>query len=168
MSRASQDDTLGGLPAFQKYWPNGRGRPPFSFFFGRPPSSPAGQPLHGETASVINPGLAFDIGANTGQDTAALLARGLRVVAVEANPKLCADMRARFADAISDGRLVIIDKAISGRKTVTFYVNSADSGWGTTSASYAARGVALAGKLEQIEVETTTMTEIIRAHGSPL
>ncbi len=116
---------------------------------------------------MTDPDLAFDIGANTGQDTAALLARGLRVVAVEANPKLCADMRARFADAIGDGRLVIIDKAISGRKTVTFYVNSADSGWGTTSASYAGRGVAMAGKLEQIEVETTTLPEIIRAHGSP-
>ena len=116
---------------------------------------------------MMNSGLAFDIGANTGQDTAALLARGLRVVAVEANPKLCANMRARFADAIGDGRLVIIDKAISGRKTVTFYVNSADSGWGTTSASYAGRGAAMAGKLEQIEVETTTLTEIIRAHGSP-
>jgi FkbM family methyltransferase len=116
---------------------------------------------------MIDPDLAFDIGANTGQDTAALLARGLRVVAVEANPKLCANMRARFADAIGDGRLVIIDKAISGRKTVTFYVNSADSGWGTTSASYAGRGAAMAGKLEQIEVETTTLTEIIRAHGSP-
>jgi FkbM family methyltransferase len=38
--------------------------------------------------------LVFDIGANTGQDTAALLSRGLRVVAIEANPKLCADLRA--------------------------------------------------------------------------
>jgi FkbM family methyltransferase len=40
--------------------------------------------------------LVFDIGANTGQDTAALLSRGLRAVAIEANPKLCADLRARL------------------------------------------------------------------------
>ena len=64
---------------------------------------------------MIDSGLVFDVGANTGEDTAAFLARGLRVVAVEANPKLCADMRARFADEISDGRLVVVDKAISGR-----------------------------------------------------
>jgi 16S rRNA A1518/A1519 N6-dimethyltransferase RsmA/KsgA/DIM1 with predicted DNA glycosylase/AP lyase activity len=38
--------------------------------------------------------LVFDISANTGQDTAALLSRGLRVVAIEDNPKLCADLRA--------------------------------------------------------------------------
>jgi 16S rRNA A1518/A1519 N6-dimethyltransferase RsmA/KsgA/DIM1 with predicted DNA glycosylase/AP lyase activity len=39
--------------------------------------------------------LVFGIGANTGQDTAALLSRALRVAAIEANPKLCADLRAR-------------------------------------------------------------------------
>jgi hypothetical protein len=87
-----------------------------------------------EHRRVTDTNLVFDIGANTGQDTAALLARGLHVVAVEATPKLCADLRVRFADEISNGRLVIIDKAISGRKTVTLYVNAADSGWGTTSA----------------------------------
>jgi FkbM family methyltransferase len=111
--------------------------------------------------------LVFDIGANTGQDTAALLARGLRVVAVEANPKLCADMRERFAAEIGAGRLVIIDKAISGRKTVTLYVNMGDSGLGATMPDHGARGMALAGDLEEIEVETITVPEIIRAHGMP-
>jgi FkbM family methyltransferase len=123
--------------------------------------------LDGLRTVAIHNNLAFDVGANTGQDTEALLARGFRVVAIEANPKLCADLRARFTDKINDGRLVIVDKAISGRKRVTFYVNSADSGWGTTLASYAARGETLAGTIEKIEVETTTLTEIIREHGSP-
>jgi FkbM family methyltransferase len=116
---------------------------------------------------MTDSGLAFDIGANTGQDTAALLARGLRVVAVEANPKLCAGMRTRFADEISDGRLVIVDKAVSGRKTVTLYVNAADSGLGATMPDYGARAMALAGDLKEIEVETITIPEIIRAHGVP-
>jgi FkbM family methyltransferase len=116
---------------------------------------------------MLSPDLVFDIGANTGQDTAALLARGLRVVAVEANPKLCAGMRERFATEIGTGRLVIIDKAISGRKTVTLYMNTADSGWGTTKPDYAGRGMAFAGDRDEIEVETTTLTEIIRAHGVP-
>jgi FkbM family methyltransferase len=116
---------------------------------------------------MIDNNLTFDIGANTGQDTEKLLARDLRVVAVEANPKLCAGLRARFSDEIDAGRLVSIDKAISGRKTVTFYVNSADSGWGTTLASYAERGQKLTGTIQKMEVETTTLTEIIREHGSP-
>jgi FkbM family methyltransferase len=95
--------------------------------------------------------LAFDVGANTGQDTAALLARGFRVVAVEANPRLCVELRERFAAEIAEGRLTIVDKAISGRKKVTFYVNSADSGWGTTLAKYAARGESVAGTIEEID-----------------
>jgi FkbM family methyltransferase len=98
---------------------------------------------------------------------AARLARGLRVVAGEANPKLCADMRKRFAAEIGAGRLVIIDRAISGRKTVTLFVNTADSGLGTTMPDYAARGMALTGDLKEIEVETITIPEIIRAHGVP-
>ncbi len=116
---------------------------------------------------MIDSRLVFDVGANTGKDTATFLARGLRVVAVEANPKLCAQIRKRFATEISDGRLVIVDKAISGRKTVILHLNSADSAWGEISPSYAARGQAVAGKIERIEVETTTLTEIIRTHGSP-
>jgi FkbM family methyltransferase len=116
---------------------------------------------------MIDSGLVFDVGAKSGQDTAAFLARGLRVVAIEANLKLCAEMRKRFAAEIIDGRLVIVDKAISGLKTVILHLNSADSGWGAASASYAARGQAVAGKIERIEVETTTLTEIIRTHGSP-
>jgi FkbM family methyltransferase len=116
---------------------------------------------------MINPGLAFDIGANTGQDTAALLARGLRVVAVEANPRRCADMRERFAAEIGAGRLVIIDKAISGRKTVTLRVDSADSARGPVRLDHAARGMALPGDVDEIEVESTTLAEMIRAHGVP-
>jgi hypothetical protein len=154
MSRTSRDNTSGGLWAFQKYWPHGRGR--LAFSFPRPPSSPARLSPGGEAVSIINSGLAFDIGANGGQDTAALLARGLRVVAVEANPRLCVDMRERFAAEIGAGRLVIIEKAISGRKTVTLRVNSADSARGATRLDYAARGMALPGDLDEIEVETIT------------
>jgi FkbM family methyltransferase len=116
---------------------------------------------------MIDSGLVFDVGANSGQDTAAFLARGLRVVAIEANLKLCAEMQKRFAAEINAGRLVIVGKAISGLRTVILHLNSADSCWGAASASYAARGQAVAGKIERIEVETTTLTEIIRTHGSP-
>src|SRR6202035_5467511 len=50
---------------------------------------------HPHIHALTDTNLVFDIGANTGQDTAALLSRGLRAVAIQANPKLCADLRAR-------------------------------------------------------------------------
>ena len=43
--------------------------------------------------------LVFDIGMHNGDDTAYYLSRGYRVLAVEANPSLCASARERFAHA---------------------------------------------------------------------
>jgi hypothetical protein len=57
-------------------------------------------------------GLIFDVGANNGDDTAAYLARGFRVIAVEANPFLCEDLHKRFANDINLGRAVVVNKAI--------------------------------------------------------
>ena len=49
------------------------------------------------------PRLVFDIGANNGDDAAEYLKRGWKVVAVEANPSLCADLRARFLRTAPSG-----------------------------------------------------------------
>ena len=49
--------------------------------------------------------LIIDIGTNNGDDTAYYLEKGFNVVAVEANPSLCATLASRFAAEIRDGRL---------------------------------------------------------------
>lgn len=51
--------------------------------------------------------LVLDIGMHRGADTEWCLAKGFRVVAVEANPALVKDVTERFADAIAAGRLII-------------------------------------------------------------
>ncbi len=57
--------------------------------------------------------LIFDIGMHTAQDTRFYLAKGFRVVAVEANPRLCRRIRRQFRVPIADGRLVVVEAAIS-------------------------------------------------------
>jgi FkbM family methyltransferase len=52
--------------------------------------------------------LVFDIGANNGDDADAYLKRGRKVIAVEANPDLCAGLRGRFAAEITSGQLVLV------------------------------------------------------------
>jgi FkbM family methyltransferase len=111
--------------------------------------------------------LVFDIGANNGDDADAYLKRGRKVVAVEANPDLCAGLRERFAAEIASGRFVLVEKAISRRPRVTLYVNTSDHGWGTILLSYAEHGRKLRGELRPIEVETTTVIDLIREHGVP-
>jgi FkbM family methyltransferase len=111
--------------------------------------------------------LVFDIGANNGDDTAEYLKHGCKVVAVEANPDLCKAIRARFVNQIDAGQLVLIDKAISRNPKVTLYINTSDHGWGTTLPSYAERARKLGGSVVEVEVETVTVIDLIRAYGVP-
>jgi FkbM family methyltransferase len=116
---------------------------------------------------MIEKRLVFDIGANNGHDAAVYLEHGCKVVAVEANPDLCAELRQRFAAEIASGQFVLVDKAISRRRRVTFYINTSDHEWGTILPSYAEHGRKLRGELRAVEVETTTVIDLIREHGVP-
>lgn len=59
------------------------------------------------------PNLVLDVGMHNGDDTAYYLASGYDVVAVEANPTLCASARDRFAPEIAAGRLSIRNVGIA-------------------------------------------------------
>ena len=59
-----------------------------------------------------NRDLIFDIGSNNGDDIPYYLFKARQVVAIEANPTLCDQIRARFAQQIRDGRLVVENVAL--------------------------------------------------------
>src|SRR4051812_4245839 len=60
---------------------------------------------------------------HNGDDSEYYLAKGYRVVAVEANPLLCAEAEQRFADEIAAGRMRLLNLAISDSVGVAeFYV----------------------------------------------
>ena len=54
--------------------------------------------------------LIFDIGMHVGQDTAFYLAKGFRVIAVEANPLLVRDAEKHFKNQIETGQLTILNR----------------------------------------------------------
>lgn len=70
-------------------------------------------------------GLAFDVGANNGDDTFYYLQRGMRVVAIEANPSLVQRMNERFPEEIKSGRLTVLNFAIvrDVRSWTDFFIN---------------------------------------------
>jgi FkbM family methyltransferase len=109
-------------------------------------------------------GLVFDIGFNNGDDTAHYLARGFRVVAVEANPDLVKAGQARFADAIKDGRLELIGAALSETSggNVPFYVNAFDG----RSSCIPEAGM-LGGSFHVISVPTVTIGDLFARFGTP-
>ena len=59
----------------------------------------------------------FDVGFNDGLDTASFLAQGFRVVAVEANAGLVLEFSQKepFSSALADGRLVLLNVAITNQ-----------------------------------------------------
>ena len=56
-------------------------------------------------ADTAEPSVIYDFGMNNGDDVAYYLLKGHRVVGVEANSDLCAEVEERFAREIETGRL---------------------------------------------------------------
>ena len=73
---------------------------------------------------VMEKDLVYDVGLHKGEDTEYYLKKGFRVIAIEANPQLISECKARFREAIALGRLQIVEGAIapaSAGNTVIFY-----------------------------------------------
>lgn len=123
---------------------------------------------HAPTASFVDETLIYDIGAHLGEDTDLYLKLGYRVIAVEANPELAAKLRARLAEAIATGRLVVFEKAImDGCGTIPFFVNASKTVWGTANADWATRNARVGAPSKRIAVSATPFAAIVREFGMP-
>ena len=118
-------------------------------------------------AEAATAGLVFDLGMHRGLDTRFYLDKGFSVVALEANPALCAAARPAFAAEISDGRLRVVERALwhaGGGATVGFFLNHEKDDWSSTSRAWAEKG---GHRAEEIAVPTTTLAELLDRHGTP-
>jgi FkbM family methyltransferase len=109
--------------------------------------------------------LIYDVGMCDGADTAFYLAKGFRVVAVEANPALVERNRARFSREIEDGRLIILNTAIgpaAGR--AAFDVHTSNEHWSSIVTS---RRPQMAGQYKTIDVECATLDAVVKQYGVP-
>jgi FkbM family methyltransferase len=113
----------------------------------------------------------WDLGANTGQDTAYYLALGASVVAVEANPYLADELRHRFSTAVKSGQLQIVREALMPRPMngkVKLHLFSNDH-LSTIVEDWAYRSTALLGasRTSIVEVSTCTLIDLIKEFGIP-
>ncbi|MFB3829330.1 MAG: FkbM family methyltransferase [Bryobacteraceae bacterium] len=107
--------------------------------------------------------LIFDIGANSGSDSAFYLAKGFRVIAVEAHPILAASIGMRCADYRN--RLSVVPVAIAGEPgNCVLLCHEAESQWGTIRKDAAARK---AGAFTALTVPAVTFDSLIRQYGTP-
>lgn len=109
--------------------------------------------------------LIFDLGMNNGDDTEFYLRRGFDVVALEANPSLCEKARARFAPALAEGRLTVLNAAIWDRPgEATFHVNLDNDHWSSLDIGWAGRD---ASRCREIKVRCVTLSELFAEYGVP-
>lgn len=111
--------------------------------------------------------LVYDVGMNNGDDTAHYLARGFRVIAIEADPGMVKIGTERFPDAIRTGQLTILNVAIApepGR--LPFYVSEGNRGvWSSFDRAMASRD-GLPVRTEY--VECVRLRDVFAQHGVPL
>jgi FkbM family methyltransferase len=113
--------------------------------------------------------LIFDIGMHSCEDTDFYLAKGFRVVAVDANPLMCKAAVERYADEISDGRFTVVNRAISEtRSPLTFYVCKTNTAWSTASPRLRDFWRASEGaEFVEIETESVTTGDLVSEYGVP-
>jgi methyltransferase, FkbM family len=108
--------------------------------------------------------LIFDVGMHAGQDTAFYLAKGFRVVAVEANPLLAREAETRFHQDIDDGRLTVLNTGVGDRQAVLpFYINAQYSEWSSFDKEIGSRGDCK----DIISVPMLPFEKLFETHGVP-
>jgi len=119
-----------------------------------------------------DPGLVYDVGLHRGQDSDYYLKKGYRVVAFEADPRNAEVCRKRFKNEIADGRLTIVEGAITEDEApsgghVRFYRNADHSLWGSTSEDWAVRNEVLGTRNDIIRVPSVDFSECLQTYGVP-
>ncbi|HWT13812.1 MAG TPA: FkbM family methyltransferase [Allosphingosinicella sp.] len=111
--------------------------------------------------------LIYDLGMHKGEDAEFYLKKGFRVVAVEANPELCALAAARLLPHVESGRLTILNLAVAEAPGSRPFYRSERTEWGTLRPEWAAIKSKRGARFEEIAVEAVPLDEIVRAHGEP-
>lgn len=107
----------------------------------------------------------YDFGANNGDDIPYYLGRADRVVAVEANPELCAGISRRFAAEIASGRLFLEQfvLTVDGRTEVPFFLHRSMH----VGSQLPRPSDQLAHNYRQVMLPAASPIAIIEKHGEP-
>jgi FkbM family methyltransferase len=110
--------------------------------------------------------LIFDIGLHRGLDAKFYLAKGFRVVGVEASSQLCDLVRSENGLALENGSLIVVERALHERSDdiVSFFVNPEKDDWGSLDKNVAEKGV---GNAIEVSARTISLADLISAYGEP-
>jgi FkbM family methyltransferase len=110
--------------------------------------------------------LIYDIGMHRGSDSQFYLAKGFRVIGVEAVHHLCEIAKAENTSHIQNGRFTIVENALHTRSNeiIKFFINPLKDDWGSLERNAAEKGVGVA---EETSVWTISLQDLIARYGVP-
>ncbi len=111
--------------------------------------------------------LIFDVGCHKGEDTDFYLRKGYRVVAVEANPLLCQQIRESFAASLSGGKMALVESAVAKQTGDTKFYACEESVWGTVVPSWNDRSEGRGRHSKEISVQGIAFSELLDRFGVP-
>ena len=112
----------------------------------------------------LNKKIIYDIGSNNGDDIPYYLLKCDLVVAVEANPELCDQIRNRFKDQISNGSLIVENCVLTESKSsnqVVFYIHKTNHVLSQFPKPIDTN------QFKEVILPSKNVIELIREHGAP-
>jgi len=107
--------------------------------------------------------LVYDIGLHDGRDTGHYLREGCRVVAVDANPVMCAAAQTKFREYVRTGQLKVINCGVAEQKRqLEFWVCDDNTEWSSFQRYLASRNGA---KNHSININCMPIGDIIDEFG---
>lgn len=117
-----------------------------------------------KSMSSVQRDLIYDVGLHNGDDTAYYLAKGFRVVAIEANPVLAERCFRRFRSEVDAGQVHILNVGVGPvRGEFDFWVHKTHDEW----SSFIRNPDWNSDECERIRIDTVPLTEILEEHGTP-
>lgn len=112
----------------------------------------------------MEPSLIYDVGVHRGFDTENYLARGYRVVAIDADPRMIRHCEERFSKELASGRLTLLHVGISDRAGILPFFSSEHDDWNSFDPSIARRNGTPACV---IDVACVPFGQILSTYGIP-
>lgn len=114
----------------------------------------------------MNIPLIYDVGMNNGDDSEYYLAKGFRVVGIDANPEICEQSQNRFKKEVAEGRMSIINAAVTDKPgIVTFHINEAHDRISTLHPEKFREESWVSQSWRAVAVPAVKFSDIYNAHG---
>lgn len=114
---------------------------------------------------MFNDTLIYDVGLHNGDDTAAYLEKGYKVISIEADPVQAQKAKERFRDYINKDRLKILNIGVASEEgEFDFYINEEKPEWNSFDLSITSRDGL---PWHSIKIKALPFEKIVEQHGVP-